>query len=63
MSISDIFAKLIDRPNTPKVYRELRDYYKSAGLSDEANAFTYLLKELFHELPNADMSDANPQQR
>ena len=59
--ITNLYTALLKHPDTPKVYRDLRDYYQAVGLNDEAKAFTHLLKELFHELPDVNVSNTNPQ--
>jgi len=53
MEISALYKALLDNPHAPKPYRDLRTYYEKLGKHDEANAFTFLLKEVFDELPSA----------
>lgn len=48
--ISNIYLNLIKNPFIPKIYRELRDYYKSIGMDNESNAFVYLLKIKYNEI-------------
>lgn len=60
MNPSTIYVELIKKPESPKYYRELKKYYLSKGMSNEANAFDNLLKIMFNEYPNLDDHNANP---
>ena len=60
MNIDKIYISLLNNPCTPKVYRDLREYYYSAGMYDEAEGFALLLKEEFNEI--ADLPNYHPQQ-
>ena len=60
MDINYLYTALLKRPDTPKVYRDLRSYYQQLGMSNEAEAFALLLKEQFNELDY--LPDNHPQQ-
>lgn len=49
MEIYQILFSLLEIPDSPKYYRELRDYYKKANLENEADAIDYLIKEKFEK--------------
>lgn len=49
MNLYKIIVNLIENPNTPRFYRMARDYYNSVGKTNEAAAFSYLLKMKFGE--------------
>lgn len=48
--VSSIYLNLIKNPHAPKVYRELRDYYLSKGMKEEAKAFANLLYNKYKEI-------------
>jgi hypothetical protein len=47
--LQDIFLDIIKNPDVPKNYRDLRLYYLSAKLQDEADAVAHLLERRFKE--------------
>jgi hypothetical protein len=68
MKISTLYQDLLNNPHAPKPYRELKDHYYKLGRYDEANAFAFLLRNVFNELPpisrselDADVSNADSQ--
>ena len=66
MDIGEIYSDLLKHPHSPKIYRQLRDYYRSVGMEIEATAFESLLADNYGELPqlnHADDSSHNTQQR
>lgn len=54
MELYKIFIEMLQYPNSPKVYRNMRDFYDKVGKSHEAKAFSYLLEMKFNELQNDD---------
>jgi hypothetical protein len=56
--LSLLYQELLKFPNSPKSYRELRDYYAKEGKVTEAQAFSQLLKTRFNEIP--DLHDYHP---
>jgi hypothetical protein len=55
MEITHIFLDMIQYPNSPKVYRGIRDLYKKLGKTHESKAFSHLLEVKYNEL-----QDHNP---
>lgn len=52
MNPSQIFLEMLQYPNSPKVYRDLRDLYLKLGKHHESKAFSHLLEVKFKELSN-----------
>lgn len=52
MELTQIFLEMLNYPNSPKVYRAMRDLYKKMGRGHESKAFSYLLEVKFKELPD-----------
>lgn len=48
MDIQKVFLNMLQYPNSPKTYRELRDLYNKLGRSHEAKAFDYLIEVKFN---------------
>lgn len=65
MSIKDLYLTLFSYPDSPKCYRDLRDYYKKAGMTAEADAFAHLLQTRFKEIPKLHVNNTpdNQEQR
>lgn len=49
MEAYQILVSLLDKPNVPKFYRELRKYYQSKGLLHEAAAIGHLIEKKFEK--------------
>lgn len=49
MRISDILVGILENPFSPRYYKEMMVYYKEKGMTHEAEALQYLLKQKFHE--------------
>ena len=49
LSLSEIFAGIIDNPFTPRFYKELQDYYNRSGMDNEAKALSFLISKKFDE--------------
>jgi hypothetical protein len=47
MDLAQIFHSLLDKPNVPKFYRELRLYYLEKNMLHEASAIGFLLENKF----------------
>lgn len=52
MNPSQIFLEMLQYPNSPRVYRDLKDLYFKLGKGYESKAFNYLLEVKFKELNN-----------
>lgn len=50
---------MLQYPNSPKVYRALRDMYQNMGKHHEAQAFKYLLEIKFKELSDDNNNNTN----
>jgi hypothetical protein len=50
MNSAQIFIEMLQYPNAPKIYRELRKLYKTIGKPHESDAFSYLLEYKFKEI-------------
>ena len=55
MQINDIFIAILDKPFTPRHYRELQKHYSTHNLADEAAVIAYLVENKF-EKKNEDPS-------
>jgi DNA-binding SARP family transcriptional activator len=55
----EALAMILERPFAERGYEQLMRYYEQAGMSGEAEAVGFLIKERFH----ADGSDASEGQR
>ena len=53
MDIYQIFLELLDKPDAPKFYRELRNYYQNNNLLNEALAIDYLIENKFKKNENS----------
>ena len=49
MDVYKVLINLLDKPDAPKFYRELRNYYQTKGLVHEATALDYLLEIKFQK--------------
>ena len=47
MEIYQIFLAILDKPDVPKFYRELRSHYQNNGMSQEASAIDHLIEKKF----------------
>lgn len=47
MQINEIFLSILDKPNIPRYYRELHQFYLSHNLNEEAAAIAYLVENKF----------------
>jgi hypothetical protein len=54
MEIYKILIAILDKPNVPKFYRELRNHYQKNGLFNEAAAISHLIEKKFNEIPTND---------
>lgn len=63
MELSDIFFNLLNKPDVPRFYRELRDYYASIHKFNEAAAFDHLVEKRFGKNNGkaTDDSSCNPE--
>lgn len=52
MNLVENFLEMLQYPNSPKVYRRMRDIYKQIGMTHESKAFSHLLEIKFKELSN-----------
>jgi hypothetical protein len=59
MELAQVFLEMLQYPNSPKVYRAIRDLYRQMGRPHESKAFSHLLEVKFNELPE----DNNPDTR
>ena len=44
---------ILENPWAEKTYRQLRDFYSTAGLEHEATSIDYLIEKKFHVLKNS----------
>lgn len=60
MNILNILHRMLNMPNSVKIYRDLHQYYLSTGQINEAQAINFLIESKFpkNEDP-ADNSDIN----
>lgn len=49
MNIYEILTALIDKPDVPKFYRELKQYFENHNLTNEASAIGYLIENKFEK--------------
>jgi hypothetical protein len=49
MDIYQILLAILEKPNVPKFYRELRCYYQKIGMLQEADAIEYLIESKFEK--------------
>ena len=47
MHIYNIFLNILDKPNTPRFYEELQQWYAVNGFPYEASAIAYLVEKKF----------------
>lgn len=59
MDIFHILAAILDKPNAPKFYRELRDYYKNNGMLNNASAVDYLIESRFKKKDDIPTNDSD----
>jgi hypothetical protein len=59
MKLTEIFFELLQYPNSPKPYRQMRDLYRKMGKIHESNAFTHLLEVKFKKLPDDNNNNNN----
>lgn len=53
MEIEEIFLNIIDKPNIPKFYKELLNYYIKHNMIEEANGIQYLIETKYdHQSSN-----------
>ena len=64
MEIYQILLAILDKPNVPKFYRELRQHYQTIGMLHEASAISHLIEKKFDKNDNTfDYSNDNQEQR
>lgn len=49
MEIYQILLEILNKPDAPKFYRELRNYYQNNNLTHEASAISYLIENKFEK--------------
>jgi hypothetical protein len=59
MDIYKIFLDILDKPFAPKCYRELRKYYLSKDLLQEADAISYLIEKKFEKKDEITINNTN----
>jgi hypothetical protein len=59
MEITQLFLEMLQYPNSPKIYREMRDMYFRSGKLQESKAFAHLLEIRYKELSNDNNTDTN----
>jgi hypothetical protein len=59
--IVKLYLRLVENPHAAKHYRDLADYYRTVGMTEEAAGFDELLKKSFSDDTND--TPADPQQR
>lgn len=47
MNPYQIIVDILDKPNVPKHYRQLKEYYSNCSMQNEALAVDYLLEKKF----------------
>lgn len=52
MKLSNIYFDMLQYPNSPKIYRALKDLYQELGKQHESKAFLYILETRYKELNN-----------
>ncbi len=57
MELTQVFLEMLQYPNSPKVYRAMRDLYRKMGKLHESKAFSHLLEVKFKELPDDNNTD------
>jgi hypothetical protein len=57
VDIYQILIHLLEKPNAPKFYRELRDHYVAQGMIHESEAINQLLQQKFEK---QDAQTGNP---
>jgi len=66
MEIYQILLAILDKPDVPKFYRELRQHYQTIGMEHEASAISHLIEKKFEKkdvsTPN-DLPDNQEQRR
>lgn len=59
MDLAQIFHSLLDKPDVPKFYRELRLYYLEKNMLHEASAIGFLLENKFGKNNEKSTSDTH----
>lgn len=59
MMIQNLYHELQLNPRNKVAYREISEYYRSLGMTNEAEAFLELIRKKF----DADHTDSDPKQR
>lgn len=49
MEIYEIILAILDKPNVPKFYKKLRDFYQKHNMQTEASALNHLIQEKFEK--------------
>ena len=62
MEIYQILLAILDKPDVPKFYRELRDYYQKIGKANEVSAVSYLIENKFEKKDAIKLDDSNDNQ-
>jgi len=65
MEIYQILLAILDKPNVPKFYRELRNHYQTAGMLHEVSAISHLIENKFEKKDVSTLDDSldNQEQR
>lgn len=65
MEIYQILLAILDKPNVPKFYRELRNHYQTIGMQQEASAISHLIEKRFDKKDAIALDDSidNQEQR
>lgn len=59
MELLQIYNSLLDKPDIPKFYRDLKAYYQKHGLIQEAEAIGFLIENKFGKNNDKDIIGAN----
>lgn len=49
MDVAQIFFSILNRPNVPRPYGDLKAYYENNNLNEEASAILYLIEKKFEK--------------
>lgn len=59
MNVYEILVAILEKPNVPKFYRELRDHYQTKGMMHEASAIAHLIEKKFEKKDDITFNDPN----
>lgn len=63
MEIYQILLAILDKPDAPKFYRELRNHYQTNGMQHEASAISYLIEKKFDKKDDNTFNDPDDNQK